>query len=101
MTCPFCNIDPTTLAVDSPLAYARMDIFPVSKGHVLILPKRHVESFFDLTADERKAMFQIVEVCKSLLDYIYHPDGYNLVVNIGKAAGQSIPHAQLHLIPRY
>ena len=87
--------------MSSALSLSFFDGFPVSPGHALIIPRRHVASFFDLTQDERQDMFNMVDDVKRILDDRFHPDGYNIGVNIGEAAGQSIFHVHLHLIPRY
>ena len=74
---------------------------PVNEGHMLIILKRHAQTFFDITKDERAAMFDLVDEAKKLLDAKYHPDGYNVGVNCGQVAGQSVPHVHIHVIPRY
>jgi diadenosine tetraphosphate (Ap4A) HIT family hydrolase len=97
--CPFCN--PTDIVVSNALAYAIYDTYPVSPGHMLIIPKRHVADFFDTSHDERQAIFELMERCKSRLDKQLSPDAYNIGINCGKAAGQTIFHVHVHLIPRY
>lgn len=97
--CPFCSIEDTLLA--NSLAYARADKFPVTPGHLLIIPVRHESNFFAANLDELEAIWALVGQVKSLLDAKYRPDGYNLGVNVGEVAGQTIAHAHLHLIPRY
>jgi diadenosine tetraphosphate (Ap4A) HIT family hydrolase len=97
--CPFCRLDHAVLKNE--LAYALFDTHPVNPGHLLILPKRHVASYFEATAEEKSALLALLEVAKRLLDEQYAPDGYNIGVNVGEAAGQTIPHLHLHLIPRY
>lgn len=100
--CPFCLAESERdIIMSSALSLSFYDGFPVSPGHALIIPRRHVASFFDLTNDERQDMFNMVDEVKRILDERFHPDGYNIGVNIGKAAGQSIFHVHLHLIPRY
>jgi len=84
-----------------PLALVRLDGYPVSKGHCLVIPRRHVASFFDCTSDERMEMLELLAEAKSLLDLQYHPDGYNIGLNNGAAAGQTVMHVHMHLIPRY
>jgi diadenosine tetraphosphate (Ap4A) HIT family hydrolase len=73
----------------------------VTPGHLLVLPNRHVASYFDCTDEERRALWQMVEDAKRLLDLRHVPDGYNLGVNVGEAAGQSVFHVHVHVIPRY
>lgn len=82
-------------------AFAMLDAYPVSKGHCLIIPRRHVASWFDATADERNEMFDLVRQVRDYLQDVYAPDGYNVGINDGAAAGQTVPHLHLHLIPRY
>jgi diadenosine tetraphosphate (Ap4A) HIT family hydrolase len=83
------------------LAYARLDKFPVTPGHLLIIPVRHEPDFFATNSDELEAIWALVDEAKGLLDAKYQPEGYNLGVNVGEVAGQTIAHAHLHLIPRY
>lgn len=75
--------------------------FPVNEGHVLIIPKRHVASFFDLTEEEVLGIWRLVQEVKDLLDSRFHPVAYNVGVNVGAAAGQNVFHAHIHVIPRY
>jgi diadenosine tetraphosphate (Ap4A) HIT family hydrolase len=83
------------------LAYSARDSYAVSPGHTLVIPKRHVASFFDLTPEEIHAVMDLITEEKKLLDEEFKPDGYNIGVNVGPAAGQSIFHAHIHIIPRY
>ena len=101
MTCLFCSVPPDELLIDGPLAMARRDTYPVSPGHTLIIPKRHVVSFFDTTEEERIAMLRLLDETKTVLDQKHKPDGYNIGINNGEAAGQSVMHLHIHLIPRY
>jgi len=98
--CLFCT-DPKGVLQGNELVYSARDTYAVSPGHTLVIPKRHVASFFDLTPEEINAcMEQINEVRKSV-DEEFKPDGYNIGVNVGPAAGQSIFHVHIHVIPRY
>jgi len=97
--CPFCDSLPSILRND--LAYARYDIYPVNEGHILVVPFRHVSDFFELTNEERDSVFQLIDEAKTLLDKNHNPDGYNIGINVGEAAGQTVWHAHVHLIPRY
>ena len=97
--CPFCN--PDDILLENDLAFAKYDLYPVSPGHVLVVPKRHTASWFDLTPAEQTAMFALANQAKKLLDERYAPAGYNLGINCGEAAGQTIMHVHLHIIPRY
>lgn len=98
MNCPFCSIEPI---IQNDLAIAFYDKYPVNKGHLLVIPKRHVEQYFDLTIEERQAIDSLVFEGKALLDKEYNPDGYNIGINNGEVAGQTIFHVHVHLIPRY
>ena len=73
----------------------------VSPGHALIIPKRHVASYFDLTNHERETMNVMLQYVRQKVEERYHPDGFNVGINIGEAAGQSVFHCHMHLIPRY
>ena len=97
--CIFCNQE--EIVLENELAWARYDKYPVSPGHMLIITKRHVAEFFDTTIEERRALNDLLEECKKMLDREYSPDGYNIGVNCGAAAGQTIMHLHIHLIPRY
>ena len=97
--CIFCKIDDFVL--ENELAFAIFDKFPVTKGHMLFIPKRHVANFFDLTKEEREAIFDLVDEGKKLLDEKYSPDAYNVGVNVGEYSGQSVMHVHIHLMPRY
>ena len=98
--CLFCT-DPKGVSRKDELAYSARDTYAVSPGHTLVIPKRHVTSFFDLTPEEINACMALITEERKLLDDEFSPDGYNIGVNIGPAAGQSILHAHIHIIPRY
>ena len=97
--CIFCKNLPRVAEND--LAYALFDINPISKGHTLIISKRHVEQVFDITNDEMSAMHELLGQMKQRLQKDHAPDGYNIWINCGKIAGQVVMHAHMHLIPRY
>ena len=97
--CPFCN--PINIVLQNNLAVAIYDRYPVTPGHLLIIPQRHVENYFATTLEERQAINDLLEDGKRLLELKYHPDGYNVGVNCGEAAGQTVMHVHIHLIPRY
>ncbi len=99
--CIFCKLAMEAHEIENEFFFGRFDKYPVSEGHLLIIPKRHAETLFDLTEPERTALFELVEQGKDLLTDKYHPDGFNFGVNQGAAAGQTIPHLHLHIIPRY
>jgi diadenosine tetraphosphate (Ap4A) HIT family hydrolase len=97
--CIFCA--PRALTRRNALAWATRDSFPVSPGHTLILPLRHCPDFFDLTPEELAACMALLVEERRALDADLRPAGYNIGVNVGAAAGQSVLHAHIHLIPRY
>lgn len=100
--CIFCNLDPNReIIAQNDLALAFFDAFPVNPGHALIIPKRHVADYFDLTADEVAAMQALLREVKAIVEKRFNPDGYNIGVNVNAAAGQSVFHVHMHLIPRY
>jgi diadenosine tetraphosphate (Ap4A) HIT family hydrolase len=101
MICPFCTLPRERLVFESELAFVIRDGFPVSPGHTLIIPRRHVGSFFEITPDEQAAMLKLLKLARIELDQQFEPAGYNIGINEGHAAGQTIAHLHIHLIPRY
>jgi diadenosine tetraphosphate (Ap4A) HIT family hydrolase len=99
--CPFCNLPPNRIVVGSAHGTVIRDGFPVSPGHTLVIPHRHVGSFFDLTDEERLDLFALLHASKARVDAEFSPHAYNIGINDGPAAGQTVPHLHIHLIPRY
>ncbi len=99
--CPFCALPPERILARDGFALAFRDRYPVSPGHTLVIPVRHVASFFDITPNERAAMFALLAAAKQQLHAEFGPDGYNIGINDGAAAGQTVGHLHIHLIPRY
>jgi len=99
--CVFCEIDESLILLQNDYFFVIRDKHPVSRGHLLIISKRHVESYFDLQPDECLALHGISSEAKTRLDQEFQPSGYNLAVNQGRSAGQTVFHFHLHLIPRY
>jgi len=97
--CVFCNR--TDAIIENDLGQVIYDGIPVSNGHLLVIPRRHVASWFEANRAEREALFELVEQGKDFLEESHHPDGYNIGINVGRDAGQSIFHLHIHLIPRY
>ena len=91
----------SAVLLENPLAYVRYDNNSLSKGHVLVVPKRHVASFFDMTPEEQTSVLELLRQAQASVQREHAPDGYNIGVNVGKAAGQARMHVHLHLIPRY
>lgn len=101
MSCPFCTLDARAIVADDPLAFAFRDRYPVSPGHTLVVTRRHVPDYFVCSQDERAALLALVERVKAQLDGELGPDGYNVGFNAGEAAGQTVMHVHVHVIPRY
>jgi diadenosine tetraphosphate (Ap4A) HIT family hydrolase len=99
--CPFCSLGSDRVISESDYTVTMRDAFPVSEGHTLIIPKRHVQSFFELQAIEKAAVLQALDEVKEELDREFSPAGYNIGINDGEAAGQTVMHLHVHLIPRY
>ena len=100
-SCAFCTLPPERIIDSNDLALVIRDGFPISQGHTLIIPKRHTGSFFDTSEEEKLALFELIERAKLKIDKEFHPDSYNIGINDGPAAGQTVPHLHIHLIPRY
>jgi diadenosine tetraphosphate (Ap4A) HIT family hydrolase len=101
IVCPFCSLTKERVVLSNKLWFAAWDKYPVNKGHILIIPFRHISSYFDTTDEEKIALLAMIEKCKELLDEKFQPDGYNIGINIGQAAGQTVMHLHIHIIPRY
>jgi len=100
--CIFCNkISKNNILFEDSKRIAFFDEHPVSKWHTLLIPKEHFETYFDLPDSYIKTMDLAIKDVKTILDENFHPDGYNIGFNCGKAAGQSIMHFHIHIIPRY
>jgi len=100
--CPFCAPESgRELLTESATCYAMLDKYRVSPGHALVIPKKHVADYFDLSAHTKTALWLMVDRVKDLLSERFHPDGFNVGINVGAAAGQTVPHVHIHLIPRY
>ena len=99
--CPFCNPSADEIVAKNDLCYARWDRYPVSKGHLLVIPFRHIPDFFLMTPEERVAVLALVTECKEVIEENFSPAGYNIGFNVGVAAGQTVMHCHCHVIPRY
>jgi diadenosine tetraphosphate (Ap4A) HIT family hydrolase len=98
-SCELCT--PAEVIAENSLAYARRDNHALSRGHVLVVPRRHVASFFDMSPEEQAAVLALLNQAQRSIQKEHSPDGYNVGVNVGKAGGQSRMHVHVHLIPRY
>lgn len=99
--CPFCQMPRERVLLENDVAYVIRDGYPVSPGHTLVIPRRHVGSFFETSAEEREGMLHLLDEARAGLAAEFAPDGWNLGINDGPAAGQTVPHLHMHLIPRY
>ena len=103
--CVFCGlekaIDKSRIIFNDSTWLAILDGYPVSKGHTLLIPKRHCETYFDLNDREMETLPTMIRMLKAHLDDEFHPDGYNIGVNCGESAGQTVMHCHIHIIPRY
>lgn len=101
--CIMCKLieDNTQVVCENEYAVAIYDGYPVGIGHTLVVPKRHVESLFELTQNELNDICSLIVESKNVLDSKYHPNGYNIGVNEGRAAGRTVDHVHIHIIPRY
>jgi diadenosine tetraphosphate (Ap4A) HIT family hydrolase len=98
--CPFCTSATARVIDSNDLAFAIEDAFPVSPGHTLVVPRRHVDCFFELNVEEVAAIRALLHRAKARLDDRDRPTGYNIGINIGRDAGQTVMHVHVHLIPR-
>ena len=99
--CIFCDLPQNRIQHKSSLWLVARDGFPVSSGHTLIIPKRHVKDFFEIDENEYNDLQSVINITKEQLDKDFNPDGYNIGINCGEAAGQTVFHLHIHLIPRY
>ncbi|WP_283195341.1 DUF3427 domain-containing protein [Rhizobium sp. AN80A] len=99
--CPFCTVELSRTAFMDDHVVARWDAFPVSPGHLLVVPRRHAETWDDLSADEKQSIWQNIDRAKIEIERKHKPDGYNVGFNLAEAAGQTVSHFHLHVIPRY
>ena len=99
--CLFCQPDHTRIAFETDRFIGLWDGFPVSPGHLLVIPRRHIPTWFDATAEEQVALLQGIEMARQEILRRHQPDGFNIGINIGAAAGQTVFHLHIHVIPRY
>jgi ATP adenylyltransferase len=101
MECPFCSPPGERVFLRSGQICGLWDAFPVSPGHALLIPLRHVPNWFEATNAEQIALIAAINETKALIEQRHQPDGYNIGINCGAAAGQTVFHLHVHLIPRY
>ena len=98
--CPFCNLEREKI-LETQMSFAIYDGYPVNEGHALIIPKRHTANYFDLSLEEQKDCIELLNRVKGIVQEKYNPAGFNVGININEAAGQTVSHVHIHLIPRY
>jgi diadenosine tetraphosphate (Ap4A) HIT family hydrolase len=99
--CPFCEVPPERVLEARVYAFTVLDSYPVSPGHSLIIPRRHVANLLELTPAEIRDIVRLIGSSRLRIDQDLGPTGYNIGVNIGRDAGQTVMHAHVHIIPRY
>lgn len=99
--CPFCNIDDSKIILSSDLSLAFYDKFPVNKGHIIVISKRHTPNYFELIQKEKNDIWKLVDEAQYILTEKLSPTGFNIGINVNKSAGQTIHHVHIHLIPRF
>lgn len=98
--CPFCQPDPSRMWLATDLAIVLWDAFPVTEGHTLVVPRQHVASIYELTSGDQAALWTLVAKARNRLSEDLAPHGFNIGLNDGEAAGQTILHAHIHIVPR-
>ena len=100
MNCPFCVDDFANSIHAGKHFFLKWDAYPVSEGHLLVIPRRHVEVISDMSEEEGHELFLAIRAGLQSVQETYNPEGVNIGVNIGRAAGQTIRHLHFHIIPR-
>jgi diadenosine tetraphosphate (Ap4A) HIT family hydrolase len=100
-SCPFCDVPKDEIYLSNEYAFARFDKFPVSTGHILVIPYRHIKNYFELSSKEKQACWELLDLAQKEIIKSFKPDGFNIGVNINEEAGQTVWHVHMHLIPRY
>jgi diadenosine tetraphosphate (Ap4A) HIT family hydrolase len=101
VTSPFLERPRADCVASNSLAFAIRDAYPVSRGHTLVVPFRLIATWFDASKEEKAAIIELIDSVRAQLDAEFHPDGYNVGFNVGEAAGQTVMHLHVHVIPRY
>lgn len=99
--CPFCSLQAHRVLAEDELTVAYADGFPVSPGHLVVIPRRHFATLFEAAPEEQLALLNMLARAKEAVEKHHQPDGYNIGINHGPAGGQTVPHLHIHLIPRY
>src|SRR2546427_12374066 len=102
MSCPFCAPDTQRVFYDDdPVVLCLWDGFPVADGHALVVTRRHVATWFEASRNEQASLLEGIAIARAAILQKHAPDGFNIGVNVGPAAGQTVPHLHVHVIPRY
>ncbi|QDA32264.1 HIT family protein [Thermococcus indicus] len=101
MECPFCSARPEVILYEDELIRILIDSYPANRGHLLVVPRRHVESWWKLSGEEKAALIRGMELAMEKLRETLKPDAFNVGMNLGREAGQTVPHLHLHVIPRW
>lgn len=102
MQCPFCIIESgREIILETDFSFCIFDKYPISPGHMLIIPKKHTTNYLENTYEEKNDLWLLVDRVVELLKNQYNPDGFNIGINIDEAAGQTVFHTHIHVIPRY
>jgi diadenosine tetraphosphate (Ap4A) HIT family hydrolase len=99
--CPFCSVSPERLFHQGDLVLGLWDAFPVSPGHALLVSRRHLATWFEASAEERAELVAGIDRAREAIEHRHRPAGFNVGMNLGAAAGQTVAHLHLHVIPRY
>lgn len=100
-SCPFCHPRPESVIRETEHARVLADGFPIAQGHTLVVPRAHIASLFDVDAATYRAIWDLVDEVRADLQERLRPDGFNIGLNDGEAAGQTVMHAHVHVIPRF
>ena len=98
--CPFCEPDTERVWLENDCGLVLWDAFPLTEGHTLVVPRKHADSLYELTANEQASLWNLVADVRRQLAQQLHPDGFNIGLNDGRAAGQTVMHVHIHVIPR-
>lgn len=101
LPCLFCKPPVDRIFFRAELVIGIWDAYPVSPGHALLIPRRHIPTWFEANAEERDALMAAMDAAKAVIEKDHRPNGYNVGINCGAAAGQTIFHLHIHLIPRF
>ncbi len=101
MECPFCKPPREQLLYEDGMIRILLDAYPASRGHLLVIPRRHVERWEDLSGEEKMGLIRGMELAMEVLRETLKPDAFNVGMNLGREAGQTVPHLHLHVIPRW